>query len=1695
MGMSRRIASSDAVPASQGAASPHTAPAWWIGALMQAIQAPRQRTMHAPKQLARSPRLGLRALWSVWGVTRLILLLIVLFAHSYCDPWFYHYAGQFAVGQWPYRSVPVEYPPLAIVLILLPALPLLPFAGIAPRPDSAFNLPIMHLPHPDPVRYGAYGVTFAIEMLLIDALTLWLVQRAARKLTHGNGAGIWAGLLYIALTFATGAILQKFDLAVGTLLLAAVVALVRRRRALAWSLLALAALIKGFPLLVAPIFMLYELELSGAVSPIQAIRMRWRAILSGFSWFAATIGVWSLLVFFGAGWRPIAHTLLYHSNRGTEIESVYANLWLALGWLPGLAVRTTFNGLDLSRVVLSPLDRYSDTLSTLLLIASLLACYALALWAALRRMRSAASGVSGTVVPVPPVLQAASGPTLQSSERQSFKGATGPRRAPTLQCQEWTTHQRVQALVIGTALVTLAFTLTFRALPAHYLLDVAPLAILVQPLGWQSRRLRACWLGCVFAVALIGQIITVIWPSLVALQPWAVGVLTLRNLAWLAAFGTLGVMLWGQWRAPDARFSAEHANNANGHASVGETKENEGMGAETRTKSAPIGLVEAAPLEPQTPVVVDAPVAPDTQDAAPLPQAAGSPRNRIAGRWHALLDAAPSIPGFTPRGEDVFPHLLQKVEPERLTLAAGVLSTLIYLGFVLAFPIFTLWDKPHVTPNSSLINDMGAITGYSPWAALGFVWAVLTLFACQFLALVAAGRVRLLTPGRVRLMRLMALGFPAIFALVMLWMQPVTTTDLYGYVARGYLYAQLHQNPMVDPAYQLPGGLSVDRPAAPYGPLWLLITWVVAKLSGENLLMSMLLFKGIAAVAMLASLFLLDQLAKRFFPESRLQLDVLIGWSPLLLFEAIGNGHNDIVMMLCVLLAFTCMMRGRAQAAFAFLVLGALVKYIAAFIVPLWLVYELRHRLRPDVSHKLKLAARGAPLPAEASQMVETSASPGGALAGRALSVAQTTLRQAGEVDRGPAIRLLAGATLIGGILTALCYAPFWDGLQTFTGLGQQLRPLYYNSSIASFISGPLQLFVPTGQYTALDKTVRLIFYTLFVCYAAVQTHRLWALGPRADLHDLFTASAKITFAALLLITFWFQPWYVVWLLPLAALSREPFVRRQGTILSVGALLTYAVSAYVLVNEPGLGRDFFVQLFEILLTFAPLLLLRAAPYEQGWISIARRYTGLVGEWLNRSPIALERAMLALILIVAALLRLLKLGDVASASSSGASEVSILKAVSGDLRLFITDPQGLNGPFEAIQSFLIRVFGPSPFVVLLPSAILGTVTVFVIYLLTAEIGRQGGLPGARSIGVLAALLAATSRWHVSLSRSGMEVVLLPLLLCTAIYWLLLAFRISAEPDPTRANQILRGAGRLSPNSWKVLALTAGCGVCTGLACDLAPGLWLLPLLVLGFVIAWRWRSPHSFERLQLGLATLAGAAILSAVPIIWSFLSQLVGFPAGSYVLAHSSKPIPSGPGVFTLAFWSQVGANLVSSLNLIVSQDFSAGYPAVGGAPIIPTLLGPFLALGLLVLIWRWRSMAALAVTLLIALPLVASVAVGAPVAVIEAASALPVLCILPALGIYQIALWLGRLPIALDRISGVRVFTTPEQIGRLALFVFLLASAIRTFFWYFESTLPNIPANQFTPSFIGEQLARLPLALPLAQAALQVLLTAPHLL
>jgi hypothetical protein len=99
-------------------------------------------------------------------------------------------------------------------------------------------------------------------------------------------------------------------------------------------------------------------------------------------------------------------------------------------------------------------------------------------------------------------------------------------------------------VLTATVAVLLAFMVAFRALPAHYVLVIAPLAVVLR-LG--RRRTTRLFLAAVFGVALLGQLLTPAgtWNDLTLLRPLPVALLTLRNCAWTLAFVLLMMALWG----------------------------------------------------------------------------------------------------------------------------------------------------------------------------------------------------------------------------------------------------------------------------------------------------------------------------------------------------------------------------------------------------------------------------------------------------------------------------------------------------------------------------------------------------------------------------------------------------------------------------------------------------------------------------------------------------------------------------------------------------------------------------------------------------------------------------------------------------------------------------------------------------------------------------------------------------------------------------------------------------------------------------------------------------------------------------------------------------------------------------------------------------------------------------------------------
>jgi len=184
-------------------------------------------------------------------------------------------------------------------------------------------------------------------------------------------------------------------------------------------------------------------------------------------------------------------------------------------------------------------------------------------------------------------------------------------------------------------------------------------------------------------------------------------------------------------------------------------------------------------------------------------------------------------------------------------------------------------------------------------------------------------------------------------ALLNVFLYPVGALDVFNYLVELKLTYGYGQNPYLttfaayrgDP-YALPAFL-VNVPLF-YGPVWLLAYGLPVAVVGFDSLVTLL------SALKVFNLLLLGVSGFLIFRSQRESSD---GWraaylflaNPLVLFEGIGNAHNDVLMTL-FLVAAVAAYRRTSPLAGPWLALSALVKVFTAALAPLLLVAALRHR-------------------------------------------------------------------------------------------------------------------------------------------------------------------------------------------------------------------------------------------------------------------------------------------------------------------------------------------------------------------------------------------------------------------------------------------------------------------------------------------------------------------------------------------------------------------------------------------------------------------------------------------------------------------------------------------------------------------------------------------------------------------------------
>lgn len=302
----------------------------------------------------------------------------------------------------------------------------------------------------------------------------------------------------------------------------------------------------------------------------------------------------------------------------------------------------------------------------------------------------------------------------------------------------------------------------------------------------------------------------------------------------------------------------------------------------------------------------------------------------------------------------------------------------------------------------------------------------------------------------------------------------------------------------------------------------------------------------------------------------------------------------------------------------------------------------------------------------------------------------------------------------------------------------------------------------------------------------------------------------------------------------------------------------------------------------------------------------------------------------------------------------------LNVLQGQHPIFFEANNGREPLFIYLVALSVSLLGRSPLAIRLVAALLGILTVPATYWMVRQLlGRREAL--------LAALVTATTFWHLNLSREGFRAVSLPLF--TALWLGFLA-------------RALRRRGRYD---WALAGIFLGLSFYTYLAARFAP----LALLLL--VVYWLVRRQSVPWR---GLLILGICACLVASPLLVYAARHLDTF------LVRSAQVSVLNPDINQGNLASTVLRQVLKTLGMFNWRGDFIPRHNLPDRPVFDLAMGLLFLLGLALCLWRAlrQQEYALLVIFLLVMLLPTVLAEGAP-HFLRAVGVLPVLFVFPAVG------------------------------------------------------------------------------------------------
>ena len=457
-----------------------------------------------------------------------------------------------------------------------------------------------------------------------------------------------------------------------------------------------------------------------------------------------------------------------------------------------------------------------------------------------------------------------------------------------------------------------------------------------------------------------------------------------------------------------------------------------------------------------------------------------------------------------------------------LALLGAVSAVVYYTQWTLPWSIWHLWQQPHL--------DYSFISRYTREGQVQYLGSFLLLFALQYVAYrllrarPTAGPLELILTGQ------------AVFGVLVMAIYPVAALDLYDYLMYGRVVLQYGGNPFIQPPSAFPDPLVGYSPwpneRSVYGPLWQVVSLGPTALSNGSVLAGLLLFKALALICFAACSVAIWEILRAVAPARAPAGTLLFAWNPLLVFELVGNGHNDVLMVLFLLLAVLVLVRGPRLLVFPLLAAAVLTKLPVVALGPAFLLGLLR-----------------------------------------------------GPATRRQRVTWIVGGGLLGIGLTVALYAPFWEGRETLYFLS---RGNWFTASPATMLREYLRASYPFEEAGRLTATLVGAGFFLFVVArlalywraergaktassvvdgppSATDPAVSGALGAHepAAWDGWLAAAHDVTFVYLAFACLWWQPWYLSWLVALAALLPSRLIHERALLFCYGGAVNYVVFKYV----------------------------------------------------------------------------------------------------------------------------------------------------------------------------------------------------------------------------------------------------------------------------------------------------------------------------------------------------------------------------------------------------------------------------------------------------------------------------------------------------------------------------------------------------